>query len=110
MNGKDEMLVEAYTERMREERNDKMFASMANHLGEAVRGVGNGNADPIVERALLAIQSDIRIIKEELCKLSGRVDAIEQKQLFEVIERKPTNETNYSTIRTESSGGVLVEL
>ncbi len=110
MNGKDEMLVEAYTERMREERNDKMFASMANHLGEALRGVGNGNSDPIVERALLAIQSDIRIIKEELCKLSGRVDAIEQKQLFEVIERKPTNETNYSTIRTESSGGVLVEL
>lgn len=110
MNGKDEMLVEAYTERMREERNDKMFASMAQHIGEALKGVGNGNSDPTIERILLTMQSDIRIIREELCKLTSRVDKIEQKQLFKVIERKPTNETNYSTIRTESSGGVLVEL
>ena len=110
MNGKDEQLYLDYCEKVQEQRNDKMFASMANHIGEALRGVGNGNSDPTVERALLAIQSDIRIIREELCKLSGRVDAIEQKQLFKVIERKPTNETNYSTIRTESSGGVLVEL
>lgn len=110
MNGKDEMLVEAYTERMREERNDKMFSSMAQHIGEALKGVGNGN-DPTIERTLLAIQLDIRVIREELCKLNSRVDKIEQKQLFEVIERKPTtNETNYSTLRTESSGGVLVEL
>lgn len=110
MNGKDEMLVEAYTERMREERNDKMFASMASHLSEALRGVGNGNSDPTVERALLAMQSDIRIIREELCKLNSRVDAIEQKQLFEVIERKPTSETNYNTFGTMSSGAVVVEL
>lgn len=110
MNGKDEMLVEACTERMREERNDKMFASMAHHLSEALRGVGNGNSDPTVERALLAIQSDIRFIREELCNLNSRVDAIEQKQLFQVIERKPTSETNYNTIRTMSSGEVVVEL
>ena len=110
MNGKDEQLYLDYCEKVQEQRNDKMFASMANHISEALRGVGNGNSDPTVERALLSIQSDIRIIREELCKLSGRVDAIEQKQLFKVIERKPANETNYSTIRTESSGGVLVEL
>jgi len=110
MNGKDEQLLADYYQEVEQRQNDAMFASMAKHLGEALRGAGNGNYNPIVERALLDIQSDIRVLKEELCKLTGRVDMIEQKQLFNVIERKPTNETNYSTLRTESSGGVLVEL
>ena len=110
MNGKDEQLLADYYQEVEQKQNNAMFASMANHLGEALRGVGNGNYNPTVERALLDIQSDIRVLKEEMCKLSGRVDAIEQKQLFEVIERKQTNEANYSTLRTESSGGVLVEL
>lgn len=110
MNGKDEQLLADYYEEVQQRQNDAMFASMANHLGEALRGTGNGNSDSIIERTLLAMQSDIRIIREELCKLTSRVDIIEQKQLFEVIERKPTNETNYSTIKTESSGGVMVEL
>lgn len=110
MNGKDEQLLANYYEEVQQRQNDAMFASMANHISEALRGVGNGNSDPTIERILLTMQSDIRIIREEMCKLTSRVDKIEQKQLFEVIERKPTNETNYSTIRTESSGGVLVEL
>ena len=110
MNGKDEQLLANYYEEVQQRQNDAMFASMASHLSEALRGVGNGNSDPTVERALLAIQSDIRIIREELCNLNSRVDAIEQKQLFQVIERKPTNETNYNTIRTMSSGEVVVEL
>lgn len=108
MNGKDEMLVEAANERLQDEYNDRMFASMAHHLGEALRGANGGN-NSTVERALLDMQSDIRIIREELCKLTGRVSVVE-KQLFEVIERKPTNETNYSTFKTESSGGVVIEL
>lgn len=110
MNGKDEQLLADYYQEVEQRQNDAMFASMANHLGEALRGVGNGNSNPIIERTLLTMQSDIRLIIEELRKLTGRVDKIEQKQLFEVIERKQTNEANYSTLRTESSGGVLVEL
>lgn len=109
MNGKDEQLLADYYQEVEQRQNDAMFASMANHLGEAL-GAGNGNSNPIIERTLLTMQSDIRLIIEELRRLTCRVDKIEQKQLFEVIERKPTNETNYSAIRTESSGGVLVEL
>lgn len=109
MNGKDEQLLADYYGEVQQRQNDAMFASMAHHLGEALREAGNGNSDPIIEKTLLAMQSDIRIIREELCKLTGRVSVVE-KQLFEVIERKQTNDTSYSTIRTESSAGVLVEL
>lgn len=109
MNGKDEQLLADHYQEVEQRQNDAMFASMAHHLGKALIGAGNGNSDPIIEKTLLTMQSDIRIIREELCKLTGRVSVVE-KQLFEVIERKPTNETNYSTIKTESSSGVLVEL
>lgn len=110
MNAKDENLVMNSSERELEARNDKMFASMANHLGEALRGVSNGNYNPTVERALLDIQSDIRVIREELCKLTGRVDIVE-RQLFQVIDRKPvTNEADYNVYRTESSGRAEVIL
>ena len=110
MNCKDEQLVLNCGERLRDERNEKKYATMAKHLANALGTAANIGGT--VERALLDIHADLRDIKEELRVLTGRVDVVEDncRQLFQVVDRRPQTQTNQNIVMTSLGSQGTVEL